>query len=159
MIDEVGNRYGKLVVISLHSLSSRRGSSAKWLCQCDCGETTISYGNSLRSGGTKSCGCFRKSGLFRLPPGVSAVNRAIIRIKGNAKKTGVVYTLSFEQARNLLSSPCHYCGCVGQRIITTPTGSFVCNGVDQKNAGQGYTPKNSLPCCSKCNQLKRNYSI
>jgi hypothetical protein len=31
-----------------------------YLCKCDCGNTTITVGESIKSGNTKSCGCMRK---------------------------------------------------------------------------------------------------
>lgn len=34
---------------------------ALWLCQCECGNTTIVQGGNLRSGNTKSCGCIKSS--------------------------------------------------------------------------------------------------
>ena len=53
MKNEVGNRYGKLTVVAYdHS-----NNGAYWLCQCDCGMTTVVCGASLRRGHTKSCGC------------------------------------------------------------------------------------------------------
>ena len=33
-----------------------------WLCECDCGNTCIVEGNSLRTGNTKSCGCVKSFG-------------------------------------------------------------------------------------------------
>ena len=58
-IDETNHRYGKLVVIK--AAPSRRkpsgGSPARWVCQCDCGETVTTTGGALRSGGALSCGC------------------------------------------------------------------------------------------------------
>ena len=52
----VGKRFSNLVVIE------RAGgeNGAKWLCQCDCGNTKVISGNVLRQGSTKSCGCVRK---------------------------------------------------------------------------------------------------
>ena len=50
MIDLTGQRYGRLTVICF--------GSTRWKCLCDCGETTWVRSNSLRSGNTKSCGCF-----------------------------------------------------------------------------------------------------
>ena len=32
--------------------------SARWLCKCDCGNTIIVSAHSLKSGNTRSCGCF-----------------------------------------------------------------------------------------------------
>jgi hypothetical protein len=53
-VDEVGNRYGKLVVVA-RGEKSRQG--ATWRCLCDCGNTSTVLGGHLRSGGTFSCGC------------------------------------------------------------------------------------------------------
>ena len=57
-IDEIGNKYGKLTVISktINDLGQLR-----WKCKCDCGNITIVSSNSLRSGNTQSCGCIGKS--------------------------------------------------------------------------------------------------
>lgn len=54
VVDETGNRYGRLKVI-------KRGgtirSIASWECLCDCGKTTVVTGDALRRGNTRSCGC------------------------------------------------------------------------------------------------------
>ena len=57
--DEIGNRYGKLVV--LKRANSINGKAA-WLCKCDCGNETIVSGSDLRSGKVKSCGCLQSWG-------------------------------------------------------------------------------------------------
>lgn len=59
VINETGNRYGRLRVISEHIYNPSR-QSAFWLCECDCGKQTIVGGPSLRKGNTKSCGCLQK---------------------------------------------------------------------------------------------------
>ena len=41
---------------SLLTVISYQGNS-KWLCSCECGKETITKGDRIRSGGTKSCGC------------------------------------------------------------------------------------------------------
>jgi hypothetical protein len=63
--DERGKPYGKLTVIELHSIRQE----AIWLCRCDCGNTTTVAGSDLRTGGTKSCGCGRKTqgGGYKAP--------------------------------------------------------------------------------------------
>ena len=55
--DMTGIRFGKLVVAYYFGADVSR--KARWLCKCDCGKETVVTGSSLRSGGSKSCGCTR----------------------------------------------------------------------------------------------------
>ena len=57
-IDMIGKRFGRLVVIS-RAENSKAG-HPRWNCLCDCGGTTITDGQDLRNGHTKSCGCLHK---------------------------------------------------------------------------------------------------
>lgn len=59
VIDETGNRHGKLLV--LKRAGSTTDGKAAWLCLCDCGEHSIISGKRLRSGHTRSCGCLQKA--------------------------------------------------------------------------------------------------
>lgn len=63
-IDEVGNRYGRLVVIARaeNSKHNRR----QWLCKCDCGQECVVIGENLRSGQTRSCGCLRSDACAKI---------------------------------------------------------------------------------------------
>ena len=54
LIDELGNRYNKLVVIER---AAGPTTSAYWLCRCDCGGAKVVAGKMLRNGNTGSCGC------------------------------------------------------------------------------------------------------
>lgn len=58
LIDLTGQRFGRLVVIEL-SIKDKY-SHFSWLCLCDCGNKTIVAGNNLKTGSTKSCGCYRR---------------------------------------------------------------------------------------------------
>lgn len=58
LINEIGNRYGRLVV--LERGESQIGSHVTWKCQCDCGNVVEVNGESLRKGLTTSCGCYQK---------------------------------------------------------------------------------------------------
>lgn len=59
-IDEIGNRYGKLTVLSYEGTNKDKRSL--WLCKCDCGGTIITSGKSLRNGLIISCGCVKSKG-------------------------------------------------------------------------------------------------
>jgi hypothetical protein len=56
--NEIGNRYGRLLVIE-RSDNTKQG-RAQWKCLCDCGNKIISLGSNLRNGHTASCGCQRR---------------------------------------------------------------------------------------------------
>jgi hypothetical protein len=52
--DMTGQRFGMLTVVS--RAKNRQCGGARWNCDCDCGNKTISAGASLRKG-QKDCGC------------------------------------------------------------------------------------------------------
>lgn len=61
-IDITGKRFGYLTVIKraddyIQPNGRRR---IMWLCQCDCGNQKVIYGDNLRGSRTLSCGCFQK---------------------------------------------------------------------------------------------------
>lgn len=53
--DEVGNRYGKLLVTER---AGTRGRTAYWLCRCDCERVVTVRASRLRNGSVLSCGCW-----------------------------------------------------------------------------------------------------
>ena len=57
IVDETGNRHGRLTVIEM---VSSEGRGAHFRCVCDCGNEIIAPGNRLRSGSRTSCGCARR---------------------------------------------------------------------------------------------------
>lgn len=66
MLSLFGQRFGRLIAVSPQG--SNRDKKILWLCKCDCGDTVIVMGKSLKNGTTKSCGCLvleraRKMGL------------------------------------------------------------------------------------------------
>lgn len=54
-----GKRFGKLTVLAEHPMRGQSG-EVMWVCKCDCGNTKIINGNSLRSGRSTTCGCSTK---------------------------------------------------------------------------------------------------
>ena len=82
----VGERYGRLTVLELDYMKSRR---RYWKCQCECGSiVTVSEGN-LKHGITKSCGCIKKEYLQNRKKG-----KTTKRVKPRKNKGGV-YSLPF----------------------------------------------------------------
>lgn len=58
-LDLTGQRFGMLVAIRP---TVRKGLRA-WVCDCECGVTTIVLTGQLRSGNTRSCGCRKRAVL------------------------------------------------------------------------------------------------
>lgn len=56
--DIKGKKYGRLLVLSIAGRDKFR--KVTWNCLCDCGNSVVVAGCSLRSGTTSSCGCYQK---------------------------------------------------------------------------------------------------
>ena len=59
--DLTGKKFGKLTVLGLNHKDAR--GKTYWLCECDCGNQTITGRNHLIGGTTKSCGCLKHRDL------------------------------------------------------------------------------------------------
>ena len=63
-VDFTGKRFGRLVVIGKSEdfyVYPNGDRDFKWICQCDCGNITVTRGNTLRNSKfNQSCGCWRK---------------------------------------------------------------------------------------------------
>ena len=64
--DMTGQRFTRLLVLS--RAPSDKNGNAKWNCLCDCGNTTVSSGFTLRNGEAKSCGCLTTDQLRERAP-------------------------------------------------------------------------------------------
>lgn len=57
--DETGNKYGLLTV--LYRGPNSKDGRVQWHCRCDCGNEVDVIAKNLRSGNTKSCGCYKRN--------------------------------------------------------------------------------------------------
>lgn len=57
IVDIVGQRFNFLTVESFSHVGE---GGAFWNCKCDCGEYKVLRGSDIKSGETKSCGCYRR---------------------------------------------------------------------------------------------------
>ncbi len=161
LVDRIGQRFGRLVVVARHG---SRGTAATWACACDCGNTKVVTSNALRGRYTQSCGCSRRTGpnsrptyTCRLPPGEAARAGLLMDYRSSAAKRGLSWTISDEEFFALTRSDCAYCGVSPYRTRrVSRNGSYSFNGVDRVNNGSGYETGNVVPCCSVCNHAKRD---
>jgi hypothetical protein len=57
LIDLTGQKFGRLTVIG--RTDKKKNNDILWHCKCDCGQEVDVRGFFLRSGQTKSCGCYK----------------------------------------------------------------------------------------------------
>lgn len=57
-------KYAKLLVIDFDSVD--KYGQTHWLCLCDCGNNCVVVSSRLKSGHTKSCGCYNRSSESKL---------------------------------------------------------------------------------------------
>jgi hypothetical protein len=152
LIDETGNRYGKLTVVSR---AENKRTKARWLCRCDCGKEHTILGTDLRSGHTGSCGCGKQTWKSK-PVGMASFNSAYYGYIRSAKRRGLSFNISADLFRAVSQQNCYYCG----TEPTTPkrqerhNGKFPYNGLDRLDSSIGYEEDNIVPCCRTCNNAK-----
>ena len=59
LINAVGKKFGMLTVLERadDKISPNGNKHTRWLCRCECGNTTVVMWDNLKSGHTTSCGC------------------------------------------------------------------------------------------------------
>lgn len=63
----IGEKFGRLTVVRKAENTGRR---VVWVCICDCGKETVTFGYDMKTGKTMSCGCLRaelmtKHGMYK----------------------------------------------------------------------------------------------
>ena len=113
--DIIGQKFGKLTVVSRESPSQGKKRRARWLCKCDCGNTTVVYDHCLKSGNTKSCGkCRERKDLTG-----KRFGRLIVVERGHRDKWRAWYWVckcdcgkeTHSRGTDLLSGVSSSCGC------------------------------------------------
>jgi hypothetical protein len=77
--DITNERFGRLV--ALEYAGSNKQNTALWKCQCDCGQTKVVVGSSLRDGSTQSCGCLHRDAVTKHGLSHTAEYRAYLHAK------------------------------------------------------------------------------
>ena len=65
--DLTGEKFGDLTVVKRADdyISPKGKHYLRWLCLCTCGNTCIVIGETLKSGGTRSCGCLKNVNISK----------------------------------------------------------------------------------------------
>ena len=123
LIDEIGNRYGKLVVVK--QVEHPRGRHARWLCHCDCGTERVINGGSLRRGDSQSCGCLQREREHAKEMEGQKFGRLVVIRRDGSNKWGLATWLCECQCgkktvvtgRGLRSGNTKSCGCLRKERV------------------------------------------
>lgn len=143
-LELAGQKFGRLTVIAKEK--SKHGRS-RWLCVCDCNVQVITSGKNLRDGKKKSCGCLRREMNTLASQFPQSTRIAYTQYRCNAERDGREFSLSREQFTEIIERECLYCG------------QEKSCGIDRTDNSAGYTTENSVPCCQRCNLMKRTQSV
>ena len=142
----VGKVFGKYKVIKqAESKSWKR----RWVCQCLCGkERTIST-EHLTSNKRTGCNTCNNWNLKR--PFEGRYNLLCYMAKGRCS-VGLSYKEYVEFSKN---KKCHYCG---TKLNWEPHGTITDgHHLDRKDNALGYSKKNCVVCCARCNSAKSDH--
>lgn len=153
--DISGQRFGNLLALNFMGIDSTN--HAIWLCRCDCGNMLSVLYQNLKNKRTKSCGCMKKSENFD----GTMFPQCLRMLKLNAKNRKLTFTLTDNEAKELMSKPCYYCGKNPSNLMKSTAktlSDYKYSGIDRVDNSQGYILENCVPCCKRCNFMKRNLS-
>lgn len=77
------------------------------------------------------------------------INAKLSASKDQSQKRNLTWELTDDEAKDMMTSECTYCGFLDLDIIT--------NGIDRLDSSKGYILDNCVPCCKECNYLKGSY--
>jgi len=111
-IDITGQKYNRLTVVNR---VANHGDKTTWLCKCDCGNFCSVYGQYLKSGKTKSCGCYQKEQARANRLSHGRADKKSSEYKEYTRETHIMrkYKLSIDRYNAMLTeqnNKCFICG-------------------------------------------------
>lgn len=174
----IGMRFGRLVVIGNYEPGfQKKGSKRIYpsvLCQCDCGSEKRVAVDNLRTGATKSCGCFRSENSSKMWKVLGKIGgrkrRKYSTSESSARDLFQKYmkrhpgNLSLEKFCELTQQHCYHCGSAPSqkylvKNVTDDLGTYIYNGLDRLDNSKGYDLDNVVPCCGRCNFMRLNLTL
>lgn len=159
LVSMVGEKFNMLTVLE-RSAPPRlfKFKTHMYKCLCDCGNTAVVRGASLRSGNIKSCGCLK--GASKLDP-LTTQKALFSRYAKNAKDRGIRFDLTWGEVLSLTQSNCFYCNSAPSNTLRTNSRNkdLKYSGIDRMDSNIHYTPTNVVPCCWVCNRAKNSMNF
>lgn len=175
----IGTKIGKVEVIEFdYAVEKNKRYRYYYKFKCVCGNIETAPKDSLLSSKRKGldtycCSVCRKDKLSEWAkkacvryddPIEGKCSILFSNYRSKCKRKNLVFSLTFEEFKNLVISNCHYCNieptnCRMDRSKSRQGISRIYfNGVDRLDSNEGYHSNNVVSCCEDCNKAKRNLS-
>lgn len=144
LIDISGKRYGSLVVECNSGV--RKHNRILWLCNCDCGNSSLVYKSALTQDATVSCGCYKaKLASERKGDKHPSWKGGVILVTQKDR-----YTVEYKQWRKAVyhrdNYTCQVCKIRGSQLNAHHLESFHCN------EHLRYEVSNGITLCEGCHE-------
>ena len=83
IIDITGQRFGRLTVVK--RVENSKHGSTRWLCRCSCGNYKVFPGRDIRTGHTKSGGCYKRENIVTRSTKHGTPDKKLYSIWGSIK--------------------------------------------------------------------------
>lgn len=162
-VNFIGEKFGKLTILSLAKDINKRPYRYYYLCKCECGnEKNILWENLVRKNPTVSCGCWvrdKNSGYKpnrRLTSKERTLNSVYTRYKLGAERRNLIFNLTKKELADFIDKNCFYCGNTPSQISKNKEKEvdYLYTGIDRVDSSKGYSVDNCVPCCTICNFMK-----
>src|ERR1700676_289946 len=144
----VGKRFGKLLVKA--NSGFRKFGNVAWTCQCDCGKECLRSTRTLKTGQSKSCGCYRSYPRPERRLNDTCQRTLFSSYRTSARIRKFDFKLSIEEFKSICSLVCHYCSAAPSREVKYKRDVVLMNGIDRVDNSKGYEISNCVSCCSVC---------
>ena len=154
---KMGDRFHHLEVVSWDK------DKKCYICKCDCGSLVTTTSQNLKTNTHKQsrkCSGKAASLNYSLPDNLMLKRAVIHDYKQSAKVRKLEYSLSEDEAIQLITANCTYCGSVpnntklGKSKVYIERKEIKYNGIDRTNNNEGYHLSNCVTCCDQCNRSK-----
>lgn len=155
-----GDKFYRLTAVKLDHIGPHNRSY--FLFKCECGNEKVILGSLVKSGNTKSCGCYSREvkKAKTLADNRGVINHLILQYKRHARRRNLSFDLTYEQFSSLISKDCHYCTVPpSNNKVTKNCPRFLYSGIDRVDSSVGYSVSNCVPCCDYCNKAKGNKTL
>lgn len=160
----VGDIKGKYKLLELIKIENKNGSfKRKWLCEnIYTKEQKLLSNDYLGNYVEKHT---KEIDINNVQIGVR--HKLYDEYKRNAKKRNIDFNLTFEEFDDITNKKCHYCNSEPKEISlkhikrygNSSQPNITKNGIDRLDNELGYNIDNCVPCCEKCNKIKRDMSL